>query len=218
MASDGLRWPPMASDGLLRTHILCAGTTSPRHQRSPERESTIGCKNARRRGSASRLIVWQTRSPPPRHLVTAPAGADMLVSASAGSLTCCSLSIGRDLLSRVRLLLLGGRVRLESCSRSILVTGHVSADERPTLGEDVCWYSRRVALFAGIVLKELMKEEPASSSSKKPCADFNAGRPCKKLKPDGVACSMCSYRKLRRLFKTMLRQGVSLSRWQLISW
>ena len=68
------------------------------------------------------------------------------------------------------------------------------------------------------VMMELMKEEPASSSSKKPCADFNAGRPCKKLKPDGVACSMCSYRKLRRLFKTMLRQGVSLSRWQLISW
>jgi hypothetical protein len=83
------------------------------------------------------------------------AGADMHVAASAGSLTRSGLSVGRDLLSRVRLLLLGGRVRLESCSRSILVTGHVSADERPTLGEDVCWYSRRVALFAGIVLKEL---------------------------------------------------------------
>jgi hypothetical protein len=53
----------------------------------------------------------------------------------AGSLTRSGLSVGRDLLSRVRLLLLGGRVRLESCSRSILVTGHVSADERPTLGE-----------------------------------------------------------------------------------
>jgi len=63
------------------------------------------------------------------------AGADMHVAASAGSLTRSGLSVGRDLLSRVRLLLLGGRVRLESCSRSILVTGHVSADERPTLGE-----------------------------------------------------------------------------------